>query len=497
MDSLMGITDFFEFEQDPNQSGVKAADLLEKNIYEYGVEVISDRAIADFRDGLKPAQRRIMKAAADLKATWSSKTVKSSRIVGDTMGKYHPHGDTGIYSSMVTMANSEYPVIYGQGNWGSLTDGPAAPRYTEAKISQLGMKMLECDDVTELVPNYTGEFKEPVVISTRFPYFFVNDCTGIAVGLSCDIPAHNLKEVVDALKTVVKKGEKTTVKDIMKYIKGPDYKFGGKILSTPEEMAPLYATGNGKVKYECEYTVKPDKKCFIVSITGYCPGFSPSSFIDDVTALMKEHKDILYVNDSSTKDGGLKLEVIVKNKEVFNEHIKKLLSTSKTYRYYAIKRTKSNSAEKDIDTEVIMDSPLHLMQQWVEWRKGEETKMCQVERNLTAERKQKNEWKLLASKNLKIVMKALETEDPIDYLAKNLPGLKDARNGVEGAKYILDQRVISLRKLDQAETEKTIGDLQKHIEELDYDIAHIDQVVIRELDKLKPFFRERTLKIEA
>ena len=122
---------------------------------------------------------------------------------------------------------------------GSLTDGAAAERYTEAKISQLGMKMLECMDVADYVPNYTGEFKEPIVLTTRVPNFFINECAGIAVGLSCNIPAHNLKEIVEAMKVVVKKGESTKIKDIMKYIKGPDYKYGGKILSTPKEIEDI------------------------------------------------------------------------------------------------------------------------------------------------------------------------------------------------------------------------------------------------------------------
>ena len=494
----MGIQDFFEYNNNAaGGNGQTATNLLEKNITDYGTEVICDRAIADFRDGLKPAQRRIMKAASDLHAFWDKRTVKSARIVGDTMGRYHPHGDVGIYSSLVTMANAEYPAIHGEGNFGSLTDGAAAPRYTEAKISPIGMKMLECECVTEEVPNYTGEFKEPVVISTRVPYFFVNSCDGIAVGLSCSIPSHNLKEVVEALKTVVKKGDKVTVKDIMKYIKGPDYKYGGKILSAPEEMVPLYKTGVGKVKYECDYTIKPERKAFLVTITGYCPGFQPSTFIDKMIKYMKEKKDtILYVNDSSTKTEPCKLEVMVKSKEVFEELVHKELICSEAYRYYAIKRTKSTDPEKDIDTEVITDSPLNLMKQWIEWRKSEETKVCQGEREQTAEKKQRAEWRLLASKNLKTIVKALETEDPIDYLTKNLVGLKDDPRALEGAKYICDQRVIALRKVDQAETEKNISDLKKHIEELDYDIAHIDQVVVRELDKLKPFFKERTLKVK-
>ena len=199
---------------------------------------MEDRALADYRDGLKPAQRRLMWTAKELKATWDNKTVKSARITGDCMGKYHPHGSA--YGSLVTMATSEYPIIHGQGNWGSLTDGPAADRYTEAKISQIGMKMLECMDVADYIPNYTGEFKEPIVLTTRLPNFFINECAGIAVGLNCNIPAHNLKEVVEAMKVVVKKGKQTKIKDIMKYLKGPDYKYGGKILSTPEEIQQVY-----------------------------------------------------------------------------------------------------------------------------------------------------------------------------------------------------------------------------------------------------------------
>lgn len=493
----MGLNDFFEYANTGDGNGLKGTQLLEKNIVDYGTDTISDRAIADFRDGLKPAARRIMQAACDLHAFWDKRTVKSARIVGETMGRFHPHGDIGIYSSMVTMVNSEYPAIYGEGNYGSLSDCAAASRYTEAKISPLGMKMLECRNIHEEIPNYTGEFKEPVIISTRVPYFFINSCDGIAVGISCSIPSHNLKEVVDALKVVVKKGDKTTVKDIMKHIKGPDYKYGGKILSAPEEMVPLYKNGIGKVKYECEYTIKPDKRAFLVTITGYCPGFNPKSFIDDMIDVMKTTKDtILYVNDSSTKDEPCKLEVMVKSKEVFEEYVHKKLICSESYRYYAIKRTRSSNPERDIDTEVISDSPLHLMQEWIDWRRCEETKICEIERNATSDKKQKAEWRLLASKNLKIIIKALETEDPIDYLVNNLTGLKGTPQALEGAKYICDQKIISLRKIDQTEIEKSISDFQKHIDELNKDIANIDDVVIRELDKLKEFYKERRLKVQ-
>lgn len=377
---------------------------------------------------------------------------------------------------------------------GSLTDGPAADRYTEAKISQFGMKMLECMDVADYIPNYTGEFKEPVVLTTRIPNFFINECAGIAVGLSCNIPAHNLKEIVEAMKVVVKKGESTKIKDIMKYIKGPDYKYGGKILSTPKEIEEIYKTGEGTIKYECDYTLTKEKKNVLLTITGYCPGFSPNTFINKMISLIDD-KVVIYVNDCSTKTEPCKLEVLINNEQDFEKKIHKFLIKSESYRFYAIEREKSNVVEKDIDTKILIPNMLELMNMWVDWRKDIETKMCQVEKKLTEEKKQKADWRLIASNNLKVLVKGLEDKDPIKFIAENMPGIKGTKTAIEAAKYICDQRIITLQKIDQDKMKKDIKDYEQHIKDLDNDIAHIDDVVIRELDKLKPFYRDRMLKV--
>lgn len=377
---------------------------------------------------------------------------------------------------------------------GSLTDGPAADRYTEAKISQFGMKMLECMDVADYVPNYTGEFKEPVVLTTRIPNFFINECAGIAVGLSCNIPAHNLKEIVEAMKVVVKKGESTKIKDIMKYIKGPDYKYGGRILSTPKEIEEIYKTGEGTIKYECDYTLTKEKKNVLLTITGYCPGFSPNTFINKMISLIDD-KIVIYVNDCSTKTEPCKLEVLINNEQDFEKKIHKFLIKSESYRFYAIEREKSNVVEKDIDTKILIPNMLELMNMWVDWRKDIETKMCQVEKKLTEEKKQKADWRLIASNNLKVLVKGLEDKDPIKFIAENMPGIKGTKTAIDAAKYICDQRIITLQKIDQDKMKKDIKDYEQHIKDLDNDIAHIDDVVIRELDKLKPFYRDRMLKV--
>lgn len=472
---------------------LNATELTSKNMYEYGISVIEDRAIPDYRDGLKPVQRRLLRTADDLHAYANTKTIKSARITGDCMGRYSPHADS--YGALVTMVNTEYAPIFGQGNWGDLRNDAASSRYTEAKISSIGMKMLECMDAADFVPNYTGEFKEPVIIPTRFPYFFVNSCSGIAVGISCNIPSHNLEEVVNAFKVLIKKGKDATIKDVVKYIKGPDYCYGGKIISGPEEVKALYENGEGSIRYECEYTIQKDRRNWLLTITGYCPGFSPDTFIKKMMELIDEGV-VLYVNDSATKDQVCKLEVMFKNEEDFESKIHKHLIKSQSYRYYAVERTKSTSEEKDIDTKIISTNILELMQRWLDWRREVETKMCIAEKTVYENKCWNAYLRLLASKHVNIVMEALKSKSPIDYIAENMPQIKGTKRAVEAAKYICDLKIIAIQQIDQDKMNNDINDYRKRIADLEADINDIDKVVSRELDKLKVFYKPRTLKIE-
>ena len=472
---------------------LNATELTSKNMYEYGISVIEDRAIPDYRDGSKPVQRRLLRTADDLHAYANTKTIKSARITGDCMGRYSPHADS--YGALVTMVNTEYAPIFGQGNWGDLRNDAASSRYTEAKISNIGMKMLECMDAADFVPNYTGEFKEPVIIPTRFPYFFVNSCSGIAVGISCNIPSHNLEEVVNAFKALIKKGKDATIKDVVKYIKGPDYCYGGKIISGPEEVKALYENGEGSIRYECEYTIQKDRRNWLLTITGYCPGFSPDTFIKKMMELIDEGV-VLYVNDSATKDQVCKLEVMFKNEEDFESKIHKHLIKSQSYRYYAVERTKSTSEEKDIDTKIISTNILELMQRWLDWRREVETKMCIAEKTVYENKCWNAYLRLLASKHVNIVMEALKSKSPVDYIAENMPQIKGTKRAVEAAKYICDLKIIAIQQIDQDKMNKDINDYRKRIADLEADINDIDKVVSRELDKLKVFYKPRTLKIE-
>lgn len=472
---------------------LNATELTQKNMYDYGISVIEDRALPDLKDGLKPIQRRLLWTAETLRLYESGKTMKSARVTGDCMGKFSPHADS--YNALVTMVNSEYPAFIGQGNWGDLRNDAASQRYTETKLSKIGMKMLECNSAGEYIPNYTGEFKEPVVIPTRFPYFFVNPCSGIAVGIKCEIPGHNLEEVVNALKVIVKKGDEAKVKDILKYIKGPDYAYGGRLISTPDEVKSLYETGQGILKYECEYTVEKYRKNMLLTITGYCPGFNPDTFIKKMMELI-DKGIVVYVNDSASKTETCKLEVVFKNEADFEKEIHKHLIKSCSYRYYALERTKSKSEEKDVDTKVLTGNILDLMKRWIEWRRDIETKMCVAEKQEYEDKCWRAYLRLLASKHINIVMDALKSDNPIKYIAENMPQIKGTKRATEAAKYIGDLKIISIQQIDQAKMSKDIGEFKKHIDELNDDINNIDRVILRELEKLKPFYKDRMLKIE-
>ena len=211
---------------------------------------------------------------------------------------------------------------------------------------------------------------------------------------------------------------------------------------------------------------------------------------------MIDDKVVIYVNDSSTKDEPCKLEVLFANEDDFEKKIHKHLIKSESYRYYAIEREPSKDIEKDIDTKVIMPNNLiELMNMWIDWRRSVETKMCEAEKKIEEDKKQKSEWRLLASQNIKVIVKGLEEKDPVKYIAENMPGIKGKKWAIEAAKYICDQRVISLQKIDQTKISNDIKEHENNIKNLDYDIANIDDVIIRELDKLKPFYKERKLKL--
>lgn len=290
------------------------SDVMKKSYIDYAMSVIVARALPDVRDGLKPVQRRVLYDMSELGIKYDKPYRKCARIVGDTMGKYHPHGDSSIYESLVVMAQDFKKgmiLVDGHGNFGSIEgDGAAAMRYTEARLAKITQEAFLADldkNVVDFVPNFDETEKEPEVLPVRIPNLLVNGAEGIAVGMATSIPTHNLGEVVDAVKAYMKDGEVTT-KQLMKYVKGPDFPTGG-IVVNKDDLLDIYETGVGKIKVRGKVEVeemKGGKKRLVISEIPYTMiGAGIGKFLNDVAALVEAKKttDIVDISNMSSKEG--------------------------------------------------------------------------------------------------------------------------------------------------------------------------------------------------
>ena len=280
----------------------------------YALSVITSRALPDVRDGMKPVQRRILYAmATNLRLGPDARFRKSATIVGEVMGKYHPHGDTAIYDAMVRMAQSwslRAPLVDGQGNFGSLDgDTAAAMRYTEARLRALGAAMLTeiKQDTVAFRPTYDGQLFEPVVLPAPVPNLLVNGATGIAVGMATNIPPHNLGEIVDACLALIK-SPAARLETLLKHVKGPDFPTGGRILNTPEEIAKIYETGEGAIDLRGEYEMEGKGTVVLTSIPY---ALSKADLIEKIADHIRTGKvpQIVDIRDESTEDVRIVLEL--------------------------------------------------------------------------------------------------------------------------------------------------------------------------------------------
>ena len=290
------------------------SDVMKKSYIDYAMSVIIARALPDIRDGLKPVQRRVLYDMSELGIKHDKPYRKCARIVGDTMGKYHPHGDSSIYESLVVMAQEFKKgmiLVDGHGNFGSIEgDGAAAMRYTEARLAKITQEVFLQDldkNIVDFMPNFDETEKEPQVLPVRIPNLLVNGAEGIAVGMATSIPTHNLGEVVDAVKAYMQNNEITT-EELMQYVKGPDFPTGG-IVVNKDELLEVYETGMGKVKVRGKVEVedlKGGKKRLVITEIPYTMiGAGIGKFLNDVAALVEAKKttDIVDISNMSSKEG--------------------------------------------------------------------------------------------------------------------------------------------------------------------------------------------------
>ena len=312
------------------------SDVMQKSYIDYAMSVICQRALPDVRDGLKPVQRRVLYAMQELGLNADKPHRKSARIVGDTMGKYHPHGDSSIYEALVVMEQEfkkGMPLVDGHGNFGSIEgDGAAAMRYTEAKLQKFTQDVYLADldkNVVDFHPNFDETEKEPEVLPVRIPNLLINGAEGIAVGMTTSIPPHNLSEVVDGVIAYMDHPDITTA-ELMQYIKGPDFPTGG-IVVNQKDLQSIYETGSGKIKLRGKVVLEEGKKrsqrdrLVITEIPYTMIGANIGKFIADVVGLIESKKttDIVDVSNESSKEGIRIVLELKKNADV--ERLKNLL----------------------------------------------------------------------------------------------------------------------------------------------------------------------------
>ena len=288
---------------------------MENSYIDYAMSVIVARALPDVRDGLKPVQRRILYSMIELNNGPDKPHRKCARIVGDTMGKYHPHGDSSIYEALVKLAqewNTRYPLVDGHGNFGSVDgDGAAAMRYTEARLTKISMEMLADinKDTVDFVPNFDETEKEPTVLPARYPNLLVNGTTGIAVGMATNIPPHNLREVTDAVVKIIdnriNEDRDTDIEEVMDIVKGPDFPTGAEILGR-RGINDAYRTGRGKIKVRALSEIEPmsgGKQRIVVTELPYM--VNKALLITKIAELVKNKRvdGITDLRDESSREG--------------------------------------------------------------------------------------------------------------------------------------------------------------------------------------------------
>ena len=301
-----------EFEE--NIIRTEYSEVMQKSYIDYAMSVIVARALPDVRDGLKPVQRRTLYDMHELGIRYDRPYRKSARIVGDTMGKYHPHGDSSIYDALVVMTQEfkkGLPLIDGHGNFGNIEgDGAAAMRYTEARLQKVTQDGLLADldkDVVDFIPNFDETEKEPSVLPAKFPNLLVNGSEGIAVGMATSIPPHNMAEVIDATKAYMK-DENISTRALMKYVKGPDFPTGG-IVTNKDDLLAIYETGTGKIKVRGKVDVEKGKNGKTTVVISEIPfpmiGANISKFLSDVANLSETKKtmDVVDISNQSSKEG--------------------------------------------------------------------------------------------------------------------------------------------------------------------------------------------------
>ncbi|VXB60058.1 DNA gyrase subunit A [Arthrobacter sp. 9V] len=442
---------------------------MEGSFLEYAYSVIYSRALPDARDGLKPVQRRILYMMSDMGLRPDRGHVKSARVVGEVMGKLHPHGDTAIYDAMVRMAQDfslRLPLIDGHGNFGSLDDGPAAPRYTEARLAAAALTMTDHldEDVVDFVPNYDNQLTQPDVLPAAFPNLLVNGTTGIAVGMATNMPPHNLVEVIAAARHLIA-NPGATLDDIMRFIPGPDLPTGGRIVGL-DGIRDAYATGRGSFKTRAKVEVEQlsaRRTGLVVTELPYMVG--PEKVIEKIKDAVNAKKltGISDVVDLTDRNHGLRLVIELKNGFNPNAVLQQL------YRYSPMEDSFGINNVTLVDGQPQTLGLLQLLQVYVEHRLNVVRRRTSFRLGKKKDRLHLVEGLLIAIVDIDEVIQIIRSSDEASAARERLMSIYDLTE--IQANYILELRLRQLTKYSRLELEKEQDELRREIEALEAILA--------------------------
>ena len=454
---------------------------MEKSYIDYAMSVIASRALPDVRDGLKPVQRRVLYSMIELNNGPDKPHRKCARIVGDTMGKYHPHGDSSIYGALVNMAqewSTRYPLVDGHGNFGSVDgDGAAAMRYTEARLSKISMELLSDigKDTVDFVPNFDETENEPLVLPSRYPNLLVNGTSGIAVGMATNIPPHNLKEVIAAVVKIidnqVDEERETSMEEVMEIVKGPDFPTGATVMGK-RGIEEAYRTGRGKIRVRAVSDIEtmPNGKSRIV-VTEIPYLVNKARLIEKIAELVKDRKvdGITDLRDESDRQG-MRIVIEVRRDANANIILNQLLKhTQLQDTFGVIMLALVNNQPKVLNL-------LQMLNYYLNHQKEVVTRRTKYDLNKAEERAHILEGLLIALDNIDEVIRIIRGSQNVQAAKQQLMerfGLTDTQSQA-----IVDMRLRALTGLER-------GRLEAEYKDLELKIAQFKEILADEKKLLK------------
>ncbi len=450
---------------------IKEVDLkktMETSYIDYAMSVIVARALPDVRDGLKPVQRRVLFSMIELNNGPDKPHRKCARIVGDTMGKYHPHGDSSIYGALVNMAqdwSTRYPLVDGHGNFGSMDgDGAAAMRYTEARLSKISMEMLADinKDTVDFMPNFDETEKEPTVLPSRFPNLLVNGTTGIAVGMATNIPPHNLREVIGAVVKIInnriEEDRETDIEEIMSVIKGPDFPTGGVILGT-KGIEEAYRTGKAKIRVRAVTdieTMENGKTRIVVTELPFM--VNKANLVAKIGDLVKQKKidGITDLRDETSREG---MRIVIELRRDVNAKV----MLNKLYKHTQLQDTFGVNMLALVNNQPKVLSIGQVLKHYIKHQEEVVTRRIKYDLNKAEERAHILEGLLIALDNIDEVIKIIRGSESVAAAKEALQSRFDLTEVQSSA--IVEMRLRALTGLEREKLESEYAELKKKIEE--------------------------------